>query len=526
MSASRNLDTSTLKLERQAHPQEVAPRRLLLTIVMHPSLQRIGQRVELAPRGEGEALLISRTTPEFRTPEGRLVGPLDDPYISRSPVILRSAGGILRLDSGGAAARIMDLSAAELPQIDARALARGVLLRIAERVVLLLEVAARADDLVPRYGLVGDSAAIHRVRCQVNAVAGLDVPVLIRGESGTGKELVARALHTASARSARPFVSINMAALPPQMAAAELFGHARGSFTGAVGSRAGYFRDAHGGTLFLDEIGEAPIEVQALLLRTLETGEVQALGGAPARRVDVRVIAATDADLETMAQDGGFRPALYHRLAAYELMVPALRERREDIPRLLVHFLEGELHRAGEAALVDRLRADASRLLPLDVMVQLLTSRWPGNVRELGNAARRLAVALISGHDPRGAIAGSGGPAETNTDAGFDADPAAGTEATHSPTAVTQLSDGALMATLEDHGWQIAAAARSLGVSRSTLYARIRRSRAMKTARELPRDELADLYQRHHGDLAAMSAEARISARALHFRLQALGLLD
>jgi len=338
--------------------------------------------------------------------------------------------------------------------------------------------------------------------------------VLLRGESGTGKELVAQALHAASPRAARPFVAINMAALPPQMAAAELFGHARGSFTGALGSRDGYFREAQGGTLFLDEIGEASLEVQASLLRVLETGEVQALGGAATRRVDVRVIAATDADLEQMAQGGGFRPALYHRLSAYELRVPTLRERRDDIPRLLVHFLEAELRRAGEAALVDRLRADASRLLPFEVMVHLVTSRWPGNVRGLNNVARRLAVALISGRDPRNAVGCSGEPA------GVTETPSS------APAAATPLSEGALLATLEDHGWQIAAAARTLGISRSTLYARIRRSREVKTAREVSRDELVELHQRHRGDLTAMSAEIRISARALHLRLQALEIIE
>jgi two-component system nitrogen regulation response regulator GlnG len=169
----------------------------------------------------------------------------------------------------------------------------------------------------------------------------VNAPVLLRGESGTGKELVAHAIHEASPRRTGPYVAVNMAAIPPSLAAAELFGATRGAFTGADHDRPGYFSRAHRGTLFLDEIGETAPEVQALLLRVLEAGEVQAVGGLEPRRVDVRVLAATDADLQGMTAMDRFRAPLLHRLMAGYLQVPALRARREDFGRLLYAFLRG-----------------------------------------------------------------------------------------------------------------------------------------------------------------------------------------
>ena len=275
---------------------------------------------------------------------------------------------------------------------------RGVVLLLAGRVVLLLHRFRPVfPDSLPRYGLVGLSDSLLDLCRQVARVADLDVPVLLRGESGTGKELVASALHRASRRRDRPFLALNMGALPASLAAAELFGAARGAYTGAEHARRGYFRRAHGGTLFLDEIGEAPQEVQPLLLRALESGEIQPLGSEEPARVDVRVVAATDADLEQAVAAGRFRAPLLHRLGGYAIRLPPLRERRDDIGRLFFHFLREELAVVGEERRLADSGPNAQPWPPAAWIARFAAAPWPGNVRQLRNVARALAI------DSRGA---------------------------------------------------------------------------------------------------------------------------
>jgi transcriptional regulator with GAF, ATPase, and Fis domain len=218
----------------------------------------------------------------------------------------------------------------------------------------------------------------------VRMMAGRTTTVLIEGETGTGKELVARAVHRLSERAAKPLAVLNCAAIPEALLEAELFGHVRGAFTGAVGSRVGRMEAADGGTLLLDEIGEMPLAMQAKMLRFLESGEVQRVGENEAMRVDVRLIAATHQQLERRAAEGTFRLDLYHRLAVFPIEVPALRERMEDIAELAEHFLE----RMGRASPRKRLSAEAS--------AKLLEHGWPGNVRELMHVLER--AAILSGN--------------------------------------------------------------------------------------------------------------------------------
>ena len=230
--------------------------------------------------------------------------------------------------------------------------------------------------------IIGQSAAMQSLFKTIGRLSKTSISVLITGESGTGKELVAKALHTHSPRSHKAFIAINTAAIPRELLESELFGHEKGSFTGAQAQRKGRFEQANGGTLFLDEIGDMPAELQTRLLRVLADGEFYRVGGTQAINVDVRVVAATHQDLEEHVQNGTFREDLYHRLNVIRLQIPALRERDEDIIVLLNHFLV-------QAA--QELNAEKKSLSP-DVINYLQTLKWPGNVRQLENVSRWLTV--------------------------------------------------------------------------------------------------------------------------------------
>ncbi|EPX64334.1 Response regulator of zinc sigma-54-dependent two-component system [Cystobacter fuscus DSM 2262] len=234
--------------------------------------------------------------------------------------------------------------------------------------------------------LVGRSAPLRALYELIERVAHSHAPVLVRGESGSGKELVARALHFEGPRQAGPFVAINCTAIPNALLESELFGHVKGSFTGATTPRRGLFLEADGGTLFLDEIGDMAPELQAKLLRVLEDGEVRAVGADAARKVDVRVVAATHQELEARVREGKFRQDLFYRLNVVPLRVPALRERREDIPLLVEHFIAKSRERNPRARLTG---------FTPEALAALAAAPWPGNVRELENLVERLAVVTV-----------------------------------------------------------------------------------------------------------------------------------
>lgn len=243
-----------------------------------------------------------------------------------------------------------------------------------------------ATCFVPIEGMIGDSAGMRELAELIRLVAPRSATVLIEGETGTGKEVAAKALHRLSARSGKPFVVLNCAAIPESLLEAELFGHTRGAFTGAVTSRVGRIEAAHGGTLFLDEIGEMPLALQAKMLRFLECGELQKVGDNETMRVDVRVIAATHQPLEQRSEEKAFRLDLYHRLAVFPVEVPALRDRLEDLPALVDFFLEA----MGKEMPRKRISAEA--------MESLRGYGWPGNVRELMHVLER--GAILSGDRP------------------------------------------------------------------------------------------------------------------------------
>jgi DNA-binding NtrC family response regulator len=236
-------------------------------------------------------------------------------------------------------------------------------------------------------GIIGHSAALQTVLTQLDLVAPTDATVLLQGETGTGKELLARALHTLSARRAHPFITLNCAAIPSGLLESELFGHEKGAFTGALVQRQGRFELAHGGTLFLDEIGDLPLELQPKLLRVLQEHTFERLGSSRTLRTDVRVVAATHRDLLAMVQEDTFRADLYYRLHSFPLTVPPLRERRDDIPALVRHFAQQYAHTMHKAIAP----------IPDEAMTRLVQYDWPGNVRELQNVIERAVILACNG---------------------------------------------------------------------------------------------------------------------------------
>jgi len=243
------------------------------------------------------------------------------------------------------------------------------------------ELLARRHSIAGCYfqALVGSSRGLRGVLNQIDLVAATDSTVLVEGETGTGKELIARAIHARSSRSDRAFVKLNCAAIPAALLESELFGHEKGAFTGAVTRAIGRFEAAHGGTLFLDEIGDMPLELQSKILRVLQEHEFERLGSTYTRRVDVRVVAATNQDLAALVANKQFRMDLYYRLNVFPIAVPPLRRRMEDVPILAAHFVR---------AFGARMSKEISKISS-DAVESLMRYSWPGNIRELQNVVER-----------------------------------------------------------------------------------------------------------------------------------------
>ncbi len=326
--------------------------------------------------------------------------------------------------------------------------------------------------------IVGASRLMRRLLEATTRVASRDVTVLVTGETGTGKEFVAELLHAQSNRVAKPLVRFNCAALPADLADAELFGHVKGAFTGATANRTGYFARADGGTLILDEIGELPLPIQAKLLRALQEGEIQPVGSGRIEKVDVRVVASTNRDLAAEAKTGAFREDLYYRLAVVELHVPALRERKDDIPALAAEFARRYGERFGlgqvslDAALVDALcRAD-----------------WPGNVRQLENTIARLCALSTGGvlgladldsasptTDPSDASPSSSSSSELSAHHDDESPPDVRGGGPSLKEQVEAFERGLVARALESTGGNQSEAARRLGVSRVTLIDKMKK---------------------------------------------------
>ena len=311
-----------------------------------------------------------------------------------------------------------------------------------------------------KHELIGSGAAMSRLLAQIERVAASETRVCILGETGTGKELVARAIHEKSARRENAFVTLNCAAVPAELIESELFGHEKGAFTGAAVKHAGKFEQADGGTLFLDEIGDMPLAMQAKLLRVLEEGEVERVGGDNPIRVNVRVLVATHRNLEDLVKQNGFRRDLFHRVYVFPLTLPALRERPEDFPELAGHF----------ARQVAAQNGWKEKAFAADAIAELRRYAWPGNVRELRNVVERLVLLAgegpISGADVRMILPGAGGETPGATGSAVSSMENSGTLAERTEAFEKEV----LLAEIRRHNFHMTNVARALGLERSHLY--------------------------------------------------------
>jgi two-component system, NtrC family, response regulator AtoC len=393
---------------------------------------------------------------DLRLPDGSGMSLLDEQeLIGNSEVVLMTGHATLEtsiqaLRYGAADYLIKPVSARQL---------HSILTRVMRPSVLRAEVESLNESLerTGRFGhLVGRSEAMNRIYQQIARVAGTSVTVFVTGESGTGKEVVARTVHDLSRRRARPFLAVNCGAISPHLIESEIFGHEKGSFTGADRQHQGFFERAHGGTLFLDEITEMPPALQVKLLRVLETGTFMRVGSTAPQETDVRVIAASNRDPLQALESGDLREDLFYRLNVFPIQLPALRERLDDLPLLISHFLqeigqrEGSFKRASPAALE-----------------RLSHYRWPGNVRELRNVLQRAWV-MTAGPEigdewlPRDVMAGPVRPA------------ASGTLEVALGTSLAAMERQMILATLEHFGHHKERTAAALGVSLKTLYNRLK----------------------------------------------------
>lgn len=504
---------------------------LTLTIIFHPDIERIGEQ----SRHENKTFSISRNFPLFGRGLNKDKGqqrPLNDQFISRTPLTMSKEGEFWRLEKYGCSTSVSiceqdDISSLELsPSM----LERGCLITLAGRIVLLLHYTLKLSRHHQDFGLVGVSNNLTRVRTLIDKVAHLKTPVMVRGESGTGKELVAQALHNVSQRKTKKLINVNVAAIPKDLIVTELFGSTKGAFTGAV-NRAGCFLQADNSSLFLDEIGEASPQVQVALLRVLETGVVQAVGSEKEQKVDVRIIAATDANLEQLIGKESFRMPLLQRLSGLVIEISPLRKRPEDIGVVLSKFLREALEQSNQ---LDKLvnTNNSHYCYWAWFYAQCCALQWPGNVRQIKNVAMQLSISLMEHKDVStfdwlafvNHISSQVVPSTTKDSAGNltnnDSEQASGSH----KRKPREIEDQEIIEALKKNNWQIKQSAEQLNISRAALYIRMDANPQIKRAGNLSATQLNKSFCASSGNLDEMVSELKVSKSALKRRLHEIGL--
>ncbi len=485
--------------------------KLCLGIVHHPIRERIGEFAQLEFDRQGTAAL-SRLVPMFGKSPFQEARPLLDPHLSRSPVFIEQMGGtqFKFIPNGKFPHLTINGRLVEEPAVfDMAELGDEIVIGLANTVLLALFRRAvtqhKAND---QHDLVGISHAISTVRSKIALVAQTDVSALILGETGTGKELIAQAIHQSSRRSSNRLVSVNMSAVMPSLAAAELFGVRRGAFTDASADKAGLFEQADRGTLFLDEVGATPIEVQPMLLRVLEDCKVKRLGDEKSKLVDVRILAATDQLDIVNAEKSAFNQPLFRRLEGFSIEVPPLRKRRIDVGLLVDHFMmKGQEH----TALIGPTQFAYSNALSFSL------HHWPGNVRELRNAVQKLrlgetAIPLRTASEMEAALI-------TQNDQSLRSK--APRRAYRKPADITKSM---MFSALNDSDWIIKKAAQSLNVSRTSMYELMRKYRAKRRLTDITDDEILKTTGEVDGGIVRWAAHLRVGHQELRDRISLLNM--
>ncbi|MDN4054873.1 sigma 54-interacting transcriptional regulator [Massilia sp. YIM B02763] len=476
---------------------------LALTIVWHPDSARIGEQYV----GDAGMLELNRYAPQFSRP-GHEGLPLGHGGISREPLRFtrnRDDEVTIALPASRMTVDLNGRAVEGSVRLDADAVAAGQILTLGRAVVLCLHWmnCLPKDNPVP--GLAGVGSAAIALRDQIRMVAPTDLTVLLLGETGTGKEIAARGIHALGRRSADRLVAVNMAALNEALAAADLFGAAKGAYTGAQAERRGLFAEADGATLFMDEIGNAPPSVQPMLLRVLEGGDYRPLGAAQDRRSTARLIAATDQDLDSAS----FNHALLRRLEGFTIQLPPLRARREDIGVLIVHLLG---------------KQGALPPLPARLVTEIACYDWPGNIRQLGHTLKRIALLVENGGTPQLEQLVRMAPVPPSSVARLvaEAAPASSALSAGPRRKPSQLTEQDVTDAMVASDWNIQAASRMLGISRPSLYKLLDTHGEIRWAEKIPAEEIARAMAAHGDDVTRAAAALRTPTESLRREVRRL----
>jgi len=509
-------------------------RLLTLTLLWHPDSARIGE--QFICTGGAETVALNRYLPLFSRP-GMDGLPLGHGGISRDPVhLVRGSDDTLRLCPPNSR-MVVELNGVEVGAaasadagagvaLTAEQLEAGAVLGLGRAVLICIHWMDRLPKNNPVPGMLGVGAAAVKARDLVRQAAASDAPVLLLGETGTGKEVAARAIHALGKRAAAPLVSVNMAVLNESLAAADLFGAAKGAYTGAQGARSGLFAQADKGTLFLDEVGNTPAAIQPMLLRVLESGEYRPLGAREDERSDARLIAATDQDVYS----AGFNQPLLRRLESLVIRLPSLRERREDIGVLIAHLLaDNEVART------------RGIVPPATFISDCVNYDWPGNIRQLGHVLKRAMLALADGETPAFAefvdapqlvatasaalAAAAAGAGDNAADNAVEGGGQGSAQAGAPRKRLADVSDDDVLAAMEAHGWAILGAAQALGISRPSMYKLLDGHPQIRRPEQIAPDALRAALAESGGQLAACASRLKTPSEALRRHLNGLGLL-